>query len=184
MIEAATSFYRYPPNRLVGDYLRAAVGVAFGLAILLASDQVSWLMGLVFGGLALAFSLFALRTLRQHLTEVAVNEEGIFTRGPRGTRALPWPELSGLRLRYFGTHRQRKGGRGGGFLELTLYAPGQKMKVESSIAGFRDIAWWASRAARLNGLSLDPTTAGNFLAIGIDTDSETPRPTADPDFER
>lgn len=183
MTEAATAFYRYPPNRLVGDYLRAGVGVAFGLAVLLAADEVGWVMGAIFGGLALAFGLFGLRTLRQHLTEVAVNEEGIFTRGPRGTRALPWGELQGLRLRYFGSHRQRKS-QSGGFLELTLYGTGQKLKLESSISGFRDIAWWATRAARRNGLSLDPATAGNFLAIGIDADAETPRPTADPDFER
>ncbi|MEX0760489.1 MAG: PH domain-containing protein [Tistlia sp.] len=183
MSDAVTAYYRYPPNRLVGDYLRAVIGVAFGLAVLLAAERVNWLMGLIFGGLALAFGLFALRTLRQHLTEVAVNDEGIFTRTANATRALPWAELKGLRLRYFGTHRQRKG-RGGGFLELTLYGPARKMKIESSIAGFRDIAWWSCRAARRNGLTLDPATAGNFLAIGIDTDSETPRPTAEPDFGR
>ncbi|SMF09352.1 PH domain-containing protein [Tistlia consotensis] len=182
MTEAATVFYRYPPNRLVGDYLRAGVGVAFGLAILLASDKVTWVMGLIFGGLALAFGLFGLRTLRQHMTEVAVNEDGIFTRTPTATRTLAWSELEGLRLRYFGSHRQRKS-KNGGFLELTLYGPAKRMRFESSISGFRDIAWWSSRAARHNGVSLDPATAGNFLAIGIDADGETPRPLADPDFE-
>lgn len=182
MSEAVTAFYRYPPNRLLGDYLRAGVGVAFGLAVLLAADDVNWIMGLIFGGLALAFALFGLRTLRQHLMEVAVNEEGIFTRTMTSTRSLPWAELNDLRLRYFGSHRQRKN-RNGGFLELTLSSPAQKMKFESSITGFRDIAWWSSRAARRNGLSLDPTTAGNFLAIGIDADGDTPRPTDDPDFD-
>lgn len=183
MSDAATAYYRYPPNRLVADYLRAGLGVCVGLTILLAADRVSWLIGVIFGGLALGFALFGLRTLRQHLTEVAVNEEGIYTRTATATRALPWAELSGLRLRYFGSHRQRKT-RNGGFLELTLYGPARKMKFESSIAGFRDIAWWSCRAARRNGLSLDPATAGNLLAIGIDADAEGPRPTADPDFER
>ncbi len=182
MSAAVTDFYRYPPNRLVGDYLRSGVGVAFGLAVLLAADSVTWVMALIFGGLALAFSAFGLRTVRQHLTEVAVNDEGIYTRSVTGARALPWDQLTALRLRYFGSHRQRKS-RSGGFLELTLQGPEQRLKLESSIAGFRDIAWWSARAARQNGLSIDPTTAGNLLAIGIDADSETPRPVSDPDFE-
>lgn len=182
MTEAATVFYRYPPGRLAGDYLRAGVGVAFGLAILLAADDVTWVMGLIFGGLALAFGLFGLRTLRQHMTRVAVNEEGIYTKTLASTRALPWNRLRGLRLRYFGTHRQRKS-KSGGFLELTLNGDAVTMKFESSISGFRDIAWWSSRAARRNGVPLDPSTAGNLLAIGIDADAETPRPTHDPDFE-
>src|SRR5690606_22751488 len=143
----------------------------------------TWVMGLIFGGLALAFGLFGLRTLRQHLTRVAVNEEGIYTKTAASTRALPWHELRGLRLRYFGTRRQRKGGGGGGFLELTLNGDGVSMKFESSISGFRDIAWWSSRAARQNGVTLDPSTAGNLLAIGIDADADTPRPTRDPDLE-
>lgn len=182
MTEAETVFYRYPPRRLTGDYLRAGIGVAFGLAVLIAAEDVTWVMGLIFGGLALAFGLFGLRTMRQHMTRVAVNEEGIYTKGATSARALPWNQLRSLRLRYFGTHRQRKS-KSGGFLELTLNGEAVTMKFESSLSGFRDIAWWSTRAARRNGIALDPSTAGNLLAIGIDADAETPRPTHHPDFE-
>ena len=53
MSAAVTDFYRYPPNRLVGDYVRSGVGVGFGLAVLLAADSVTWVMALIFGGLFL-----------------------------------------------------------------------------------------------------------------------------------
>ena len=173
---ANTIFYRYPPKRLMGDYLRAGVGTIFGLAVLVTADT-SWGVVLVFGSLTLIFGAFGLRTVSQHRLRVAINELGIYTKG-LSTRELPWDALKSMRLRYFGTRRQRKHS-GGGFLELKLMGNGNSMTFESSLEGFRDIAWHAAKAARENGVSLDPGTAGNLLQIGIDADSETPRPETD-----
>jgi hypothetical protein len=50
------------------------------------------------------------------------------------------------------------------------------MTLESSIGGFEYIAWRAAKAARENGVSLDPTSAGNLLEIGIDADEDKPAP--------
>ena len=103
--------------------------------------------------------------------------EAVFVKAS-GTRDLPWQALREVRLRFYGTRRQARGDRasGGGFLELTLRGNGRKLKFDSNLLGFKDVAWHAARAARDNNLSLDPTTAGNLLDIGVDADSETPRP--------
>ena len=44
--------------------------------------------------------------------------------------------------------------------------------------GFNYIAWRAAKAARDNGVSVDPTSAGNLLALGFDADGEMPPPEA------
>ena len=176
MSDLDTVFYRYPPRALVGDYIRSGVGTAFGLLIAVSNPSSPWVVG-IFGGLCAVFALFGLRTVRQHLTQVAVTPEAVFVKAI-GTRDLPWQALREVRLRFYGTRRQARGDRasGGGFLELTLRGNGRKLKFDSNLLGFKDVAWHAARAARDNNLSLDPTTAGNLLDIGVDADSETPRP--------
>ena len=61
-------------------------------------------------------------------------------------------------------------------MQLTLKGGGTSFTLESSLEGFDYIAWRASKAARENGLSMDPTSAGNLLAIGLDADGEMPPP--------
>ncbi|WP_119167313.1 hypothetical protein [Algihabitans albus] len=176
MSDLDTVFYRYPPRALVGDYIRSGVGTTFGLLIVASNPNSPWVLG-IFGILTAAFAVFGLRTLRQQMTQVAVTPEAVFVKHI-GTRELPWQALQQVKLRFYGTRRQARGERvsGGGFLELTLRGNGKKLKFDSNLMGFKDVAWHAARAARENNLSLDPTTAGNLLDIGVDADSETPRP--------
>jgi hypothetical protein len=168
-----TVFYRYPPRSLLGDYLRTAGGLALGLTVLASSGGSTWIVG-IFGSLVLIFCIFGLRTLRQQFTRVALNGQGLFIK-VLATKALLWEDLSALKLRYFGTRRERRR-NDGGFLQLTLTGSGGKMTFESRIEGFADIAWHAAKAARRNGVALDPTTAGNLLGLGIHADEDTPRP--------
>lgn len=169
-----TSFYRHPPRRLVGDYLRAAFGLAITVTVLVSLDETVSVVGAIFLLLSVLFLLFGLRTVRQHILEVALNEEGVFTKVFQ-TTALPWSELSYLRLRFFGTRREHKSGSGG-HMQLTLKGDGQKLSFDSTIEGFEDILWHAARAARQNGLGIDPSTAGNMLSLGIEPDKDTRRP--------
>ncbi len=180
--------FRYPVRSLVGDYLRAGVGLAVGLSVL-ASAPGSIAVVIIFGGLTALFGGFAYRTLRRHLLRVAVTAEAIHGTGP-GTQELPWAKLGLLKLRYYGTRRQRNqeangeagagaggGSRsGGGFMQLTLKGAGASLTLESSIEGFEYIAWHAAKAARENGVSLDSASAGNLLELGIDADEDGPRP--------
>lgn len=166
-------YYRYPPRRLLADYLRAGFGAAFCLMVLVAAEPVPALAW-IFGALMAIFLLFGLHTARLHITEVALDQDAIHTR-TLSTRSLPWRQLERLRLRYFGSRRQRKQGKGGA-LELTLWGGGRKMKFDSQVEGFRDIAWHALQAARAGEVAFDETTADNLLSLGLDPERETPHP--------
>lgn len=166
--------YRYPVNKLMGDYVRAGVGLSVGLGVLLTVPPSTAIV-LVFGGLSALFGVFGARTVKRHMTEVAVDEAGIRAVGI-GNVILPWPELEVLRLRYYGSRRQRARGEGEGFMQLTLRGGGAALTLESSVEGFDYIAWRAAKAARDKGLSLDPTSAGNLLNLGIDADVEEAPP--------
>ncbi len=165
--------YRYPPSAVMGDYLRSAVGLAVGLGVLL-TVPASTVILIVFGGLTMIFLLFALRTLQRHLTQITLDQDGIFRRD-LFSQTLRWQELQDLRLRYFGTHRQHRSG-GGGFMQLSLRGQGRRMKIESDLEGFEDVTRLAAAAAKTNGVSLDPASAGNLLAMGIDPDFEETAP--------
>ena len=82
--------------------------------------------------------------------------------------------LERIKLRYYGTKRQERGR--GGFMQLTLKGGGASLACDSGIEGFRYIAWRAAKAARDNGVSVDPASAGNLLALGLDADGEAPPP--------
>ena len=165
--------YRYPPSAILGDYLRAAIGLAVGIGVL-ATVSISAVILIVFGGITVIFLLFGLRTLQRHLTQITLDQDGIF-RSDLFSQSLRWQDLQDLRLRYFGTHRQHRGS-GGGFMQLSLRGRGRRMKIESDLEGFEDVTRLAAAAARTNGVSLDPASAGNLLAMGIDPDFEETAP--------
>ena len=166
--------FRYPVNSLVGDYLRAGIGLIVGLGAL-ANGSSSITLVVIFGALTALFGGFAYRTWQRHLLRVAVTAESICTSG-LGTRELPWNKLDLLKLGYFGTRRQRNREAGGGFMQLTLKGAGASLRLESSIEGFEYIAWQAAKAARENGVALDPSSAGNFLELGINAEEDSPPP--------
>ncbi len=168
------SVHRYPARALTGDYFRSAVGLTVGFGVLLSVPPSPVIIA-VFGGVIGLFGFFGLRTLQRHMMKVAVTDQAISNAG-FGTRALSWDELETVKLRYFGTKRQTSGN--GGFMQLTLKGGGTSLTFESSLDGFDYIAWRAAKAARDNGVSLDPMSAGNFLAMGLDTDGEMPPPEA------
>ncbi|MFQ6016978.1 MAG: hypothetical protein ACE5KF_02175 [Kiloniellaceae bacterium] len=163
--------YRYPGRSLIGDYIRSFIGLAVGIGALL-SVPLSPAIIAIFGALTVLFLVFGLRTVQRQLMKVAVTNDEICSAG-LGTRILPWTALERLKLRYYGTRRPQQGGLGGGgFMQLTLKGGGASMTLESSIDGFEYIARCAAKAARENGVSLDPTSAGNLLDLGIDADSD------------
>ena len=164
---------RYPKRSLIGDYLRTAAGLGLGLAVLLSMPP-NMLIVFIFGGIAVLFSFFGLRTLQRHFTQVALSNEGIACRDFR-LRTIFWQDLDKLKLRFYGS-RRRSPGDSGTFLQLTLGGAGTSMTFESSIERFELLAWRAAKAARENKISIDPTSAGNLLGIGIDADTDGPPP--------
>jgi hypothetical protein len=168
--------YRYPVRSLIGDYVRSAVGLAVGIGALISAPSHPAIL-IIFGGLTVLFLVFGLRTVRRQILKVAVTGEAICGSG-FGTRVVSWDTLERLKLSYFGTRRQRSSESGGGFMQLTLTGSGATIRLESSIEGFEEIARRAARAARENGVSLDPSSAGNLLDLGIDIDAEQPNTAA------
>lgn len=176
---------RYPFKAVLGDWLRALCGLALGLGVLLFTPPALWRI-LVFGGLALLFGYFALRTLERQIQRVQMTEQGLLVSDWR-RRRLPWSSLRGLRLRFYGTRRQHKrlhegpegdaaGAPSGGFLELRLSFGGSRLALDSALPGFALVAWRAAAAARASHVSLDPITAGNLLTLGVDPDQDTQPP--------
>lgn len=163
---------RYPGRVLVGDYVRTAVGLLVGVGVLLSVPATPAII-VVFGGIAGLFSFFGLRTVQRQVTRIAVTEVEICSAG-FGSRVLSWADLERMKLRYYGTKRQERGR--GGFMQLTLRSGGKSLTCDSGIEGFRYIAWRAAKAARENGVTVDPASAGNLLALGLDADGDVPPP--------
>lgn len=169
----------YPSRALTGDWLRTAMGLAIGLGVLAYAAWSLWIL-LIFGALTLLFLYFGLRTLERQVQRIALSERGLFVRDWR-ERALPWDQLSRLRLRFYGTrrqHRQQQGGDdpSGGFLELRIEASAGRVTLDSALPGFALVAWRAAKAVREAGQGFDPVTAGNLLTLGVDPDKDTEPP--------
>ncbi len=166
--------HRYPARALAGDYIRAAAGLAVGLGVLL-STPLSPAIVAIFGSWSALFGYFAFRTVQRNVTRVAVTDTEICDVGLR-TRAMAWADLQWLKLRYFGTKRQARAE--GGFMQLKLKGGGRSLTYDSGMEGFDYVAWRAAKAIRDNGFSMDPTSAGNLLSLGVDADQESPPPEA------
>ena len=166
--------YRYPGRSLTGDYLRAGVGFMISVGVLMAQPANLVVIVLFAGGAAL-FGFFGFRTVQRHVTKVAVTEDELCNAG-FVSRIMKWTELERLKLRYYGTRRQEQGS--GGFMQLTIKGGGLSFTYDSGMEGFDYVAWRAAKAARDKGISVDPASAGNLLALGVDADGEMPPPAA------
>ena len=164
---------RYPVRSLIGDYLRTCGGLGLGL-VALAAGPANTVVLVLFSCVVVLFGLFGLKTLQRHVTRVAFSHQGVACKDLR-TRTIFWNDLSELTLRFYGTRRRSSNDRNA-FLQLTLAGAGTSFILESSLEDFTLVAWRAAKAARENSLSIDPTSAGNLLGIGIDADSNDPPP--------
>ncbi|MBK1671160.1 hypothetical protein CKO28_24450 [Rhodovibrio sodomensis] len=167
-----TRTLHYPPGTLLGDYLRTAFGVGVGASVL-AANPVGWTLGLSVGGLTLLFAGFGARTAARQITRVEVRPSGI-SRRALATQSLAWDAVTAVRLRYYGSKRERKAE--GGFYQLKLRAPGSRLTFESGLTGFDYLVWRAGAAARANALRLDTPTIVNMQAFGIDADGDLAPP--------
>ncbi|HJQ55313.1 MAG TPA: hypothetical protein VJ890_00315 [Vineibacter sp.] len=157
---------RYGRPALYADYGRAAVGVAVCVMpmLLVAANNFTYALA----ALGVLFLLFGIRTAMRHATQVVVDEEGITAQGPMGGH-IAWSELRRLKLAYYATRRDRKGG----WMQLTLAGAGRTLRLDSSLDGFDDIARQAARAGVRNQLEVSDATRANFAALDIALPSQT-----------
>lgn len=173
MAEERNTVYRHSLRSLGPDLVRAGAGLLLTLgplAVIPTLDFVAWTLG----GAAAAFGLYTLHLGLRLIGPIRIDAAGIAQGGPLARR-IDWARLSGLRLRYFSTRRDREKG----WLQLTLRGMGRTIRIESTLPGFDDIVGRAAKAAVAARLPLDAATLGNFQALGIDTDFV--RQSADPD---
>lgn len=158
------SCHRYRGRVLSGDYLRAGAGLAFTAGPLLLLEPVPT-VAVVLSGVALLFAAFALRTGLRHFTVIEVTADGIAARGPIPCR-MPWREVKRLGLDYFSASRER----GGGWMQLKVSGRYRRIRVDSTIDGFEELATAIAGVARKHAIPMADTAIANFHALGIEVD--------------
>lgn len=150
--------HRYSPRALNADFLRAAIGLACCL-VPLATIDFGVVVTLVFAVPAALFVTFGLRTWRNRAITVRVNADGIST--PATT--IPWPDVTGVKLSYFSTRRDRENG----WMQLRLRGRQRTIALNSALEDFDTVCRAAFEAARTHDIELTDASARNFAALGL-----------------
>lgn len=151
--------HTYPLIAVLGDYSRAAMGIAISIVPVVIIEGKP-IVTFLFGVMIVVFVFFGLRTVRRHMTRIEVSDEGIAVHQP-SRKGFAWDELDHLRVKFFSTHRKKKTG----WFQVTLGGAGHRISIDSKITGFRDLVDRAARVAAANGVELDETSAANLEAM-------------------
>jgi hypothetical protein len=151
----------YPAKAVMGDYVRAGIGVLFtGVPALSLGEWTfaHWLLV----PLCTLFLVFAWRTRVRQTTAIEWDDTGLSLSGAAQVR-LRWDQVRSLRLAFYATGRDRTGG----WMQLTLKSDAGKIVADSAADNFSAFAARAVAAAQAHDLTLDDVTCANFQAIGI-----------------
>lgn len=171
---------RYPLAALRGDYIRAGLGLILSLAPAVTVPLASPVDYLLLPAAAL-FMIFGLRTWQRQQSRVVIDRQGISLFRARQV-SLAWRSIRSVRLSYFSTRADRREG----WMQLTLTGEdpqrGQglrKIRIDSSLDGFEQVARCAAVAVRMNELAVNAATRTNFGALGIDLSDSAVDPMAE-----
>jgi len=156
------SVHHYPTKAMMGDYARAAFGLVLtGTPILLSPPGSAALY--ILGPLAALFFIFGARTWIRHRTVVEADDQKVVVRG-LWTGELAWSDLQEVKLNYYSTKRDRSQG----WMQMVLRGPSGKLRFDSTLEGFPDVARRAYQTARAKGLELTEASVSNFAALGFE----------------
>jgi hypothetical protein len=158
---AGATRHVYPASAMVGDYLRAAAGVV-PAGVLFATVPVGTVVAAVLGGFAALFAVFGLRTVVRHATRLEMSDTELRAAGA-WCCAIPWAQLDRMKLAYYATSRDRRGG----WMQLELGAGRARVRLDSRIDGFDRLVSRAAEVAATRGIALSEATAANLQALGI-----------------
>lgn len=153
--------YRYPRGAIIRDYVYSAAGTLLTLGPLGLTTPLPAITGILVVTAGL-FLVFGLRTFIRHNTVVEASDTEMLVLGPR-SNGMRWDDLRELRLSYFTTKRDGRGG----WMQLRLKHDGGTLRFDSSLAGFDEFVAQATRVARKHAISLEPATAQNLHAMGL-----------------
>ena len=157
------SIYRYPPQMLYGDYMRAGGGLLLTLLPLLVL-QPSWFVGTALFLVAAVCAYFLFRTIERHRTIIAMDEDGIAVRAMRGPKHMAWKNVDEVKLTYYAVRRNKADS----WMQLTVSAGSDSLKIDSRLEDFVEIVERAAEAARANNITLNRITVANLKALGIE----------------
>lgn len=158
------SVHHYPLGAMAGDYARAALGLGL-VGLPLAFGETAPPVTALLAAASVLFLIYALITVRRHVTRLEITDAGIRAVGPGSCPgALAWWDIKRLTLSHYSTRRDRSGG----WLQLRLQGADGSVCVDSRLEGFDRFVARASAAARRNGLNLDPATTHNLQRLGLD----------------
>lgn len=146
----------------MGDYVRAGFGLALtGTPLLLtpAGSAAVWVLGPLFA----LFAVFGARTALRHRTVVEADDQRITAHG-LWRQQLAWSVLSEVKLNYYSTKRDRSQG----WMQLVLVGGRDRVRIDSTLDGFPEVARRAYDTARARGLELSEASVANFAALGFE----------------
>lgn len=152
---------RYPWPDLRSDYLRSVIGMAICLTPTVAGVGLTPAVWVILACAAL-FAIYLFRTVLKQLTRIEIDDQKIYAAN-LGSITITWDSLSQLRLSYYTTWR--KGGEG--WMQLRLRGSGLTIRIDSTIAEFKEIVSRGLVAAGRNRLSLSETTVKNIASLGL-----------------
>jgi hypothetical protein len=150
----------YCRGPLLADYGRSGLGFLLCAPPLVLADMLPWVR-VALAAMTVLFLYFGWQTWRRQRTIVRVCSTAIELVGGQQAR-LAWSELGRLRLRFFGSRREGRGG----WMELQLEGDGgQQIAVLSSLERFDAVVDQAEQAASAKRLPLDAATEANLACL-------------------
>ena len=156
-----TGILRYARASVLADYFRSGAGLILTGAPLLAVEA-SATMTVILGGMALLFAAFGVKTILRQRTQVALDDQGVEMR-VLGVRRVDWSDLSGFKLAYYATRRDRTSG----WMQLTLDGPAGRLKLDSSLNQFERIVEQGAQVAIERKVTLSAATRANLASMNV-----------------
>jgi hypothetical protein len=155
------SVHRYPLPTLMGDYIRAGLGVLATVAMSMFLDlgAAGVITLLIIGGVSL---FFLLRTVDRNRTVISLDDDAISLTGFRGAK-LAWSDLARMTLAYYTVKRDKSDG----WMEITLKDAKATIKLDSRLENFGAIVIKAAKVARARRIPLNQITLSNLKALNI-----------------
>ena len=163
------TLYRYPASVLRSDYLRTLAGLGvFGTIAIVNADHPATLA--LFGGLALLFLLYGLRTFWRQGLFLTVDGQGVTLHQGWSilawTLSIRWTEVRQVKLRYYAARGRKERQPHAGLMTLTLQAPKARIPIESTLTDFTELAIAIAHNSEGHREAMDAVSLENFAALG------------------